>query len=291
MLTYRKRCLSLKGAGEDIMAKKKIDKPVKAYKNDEFLTSPSARTIRILSEFIEPQSRFRKYNIRDTIVFFGSSRARPEKEVKADLRKLKANMRESGKTASRFRQRLEKLKTEQKLARYYTDATNLAKRLTEWTKKLHQNHRFALVSGGGPGIMEAANLGATVAKGISIGFNISLPYEQKPNPYISSGYNFEFHYFFMRKLWFAYLAKALVFFPGGFGTMDELFELMTLRQTKKITKPMPIILYGTEYWDQIVDFDALVRWGTISKRDLKLFKRANTVNEAYNYLVSELRGK
>ncbi len=273
------------------MAKRKSEKTVKAYKNAEFLAGPSARTIRILSEFLEPQSRFRKHNIRDTIVFFGSSRARPEKEVKSDLRKLKVEIKKATKYVPSFQRRLNRLSRELRLAKYYSDARDLARKLTEWTKGLNQKHRYAVVSGGGPGIMEAANLGASLARGISIGLNISLPFEQEPNRYISPGYNFEFHYFFMRKLWFAYLARALVFFPGGFGTMDELFELLTLRQTRKITKPMPIVLYGAEYWDEVVDFDALVRWGTIGKKDLRLLKRADTVDEAYEYLVRELKGK
>lgn len=273
------------------MGKKKIEKAVKAYRNEEFLISASARPIRILSEFIEPQSRFRRHNIRDTIVFFGSARARPEREVKAEIRKLKARIKKLGKGASRYRRKLLDLEHDLRLSVYYREAKELAKKLTGWTRRLDQGHRFAIVTGGGPGIMEAANLGASMAKGISIGLNISLPFEQEANHYISTGYNFEFHYFFMRKLWFAYPARALVIFPGGFGTMDELFELLTLRQTRKITKPLPIVLYGADYWNEIVDFEAMVRWGTISKKDLKLFRRCDTVDEAFNYLVGELKRK
>ena len=273
------------------MAKKKAEKAVKAYRDDEFLNSAAARPIRILSEFLEPNSRFQRHHIRDTIVFFGSSRARPESKVRADIRELNAKVRRIKANKSRYREKYHKLDMELKLARYYEEAAELSRRLTVWAKRLKQDHRFAIVSGGGPGIMEAANLGASLAKGLSIGLNISLPFEQYPNRYISSGYNFEFHYFFMRKLWFASLARAMVVFPGGFGTMDELFELLTLRQTGKIRKHLPIVLYGSEFWDEVVDFDAFIRWGTISKGDLKLFRRCDDVDDAYKFLVKELGGR
>lgn len=271
------------------MKKLGIEKVQKAYKNGAFLASPAARTLRILSEFLEPQSRFNKYGIYDTIVFFGSARARPENEVKAELRKLEGKMKSSGRPDAYLRHEFDRLMMELRLSKYYEDACELARRLTLWAKKHAKNGQFSIVSGGGPGIMEAANRGAHTAKGTSIGLNISLPFEQKPNPYITRGLNFEFHYFFMRKLWFAYLARALVFFPGGFGTIDELFELLTLKQTRKITKRLPIVLYGTEYWDDVVDLHSLVRWGTISKSDLKLIKFADSVEEAYNYIVDDLK--
>ena len=266
------------------MPKTNDNKPVKAYRNVEFLNSADARPLRILAEFLEPHSRFQRHHIRDTIVFFGSSRARPEKEVRAEIKKL----RTAKSPSKKHREKSGRLEMELKLAKYFETAKNLAYKLTKWAKELKQEHRFAIVSGGGPGIMEAANLGASLADGISIGLNISIPTEQDPNKYISSGYNFEFHYFFMRKLWFASLARAMVVFPGGFGTMDELFELLTLRQTRKIRKRLPIVLIGKDYWDKIVNFDALAKWGTISKRDLRLFRSFDDVDEAYQYLIKEL---
>jgi uncharacterized protein (TIGR00730 family) len=270
--------------------KKQIgERTVKAYKNGAFLASPAARTLRILSEFLEPQNRFNKYGIYDTIVFFGSARAKPEHEVKIELRKLESEMKSAGKPSPHLRHEFDRLMMELRLSKYYSDASELARRLTIWAKKRNKDHQFSIVSGGGPGIMEAANRGATQAHGTSIGLNISLPFEQKPNPYITQGLNFEFHYFFMRKLWFAYLARALVFFPGGFGTIDELFELLTLKQTRKITKRLPIVLYGKEYWEEIVDFNSLVRWGTISKHDMKLIHFANTVEEAYHFIINDLK--
>jgi uncharacterized protein (TIGR00730 family) len=178
-----------------------------------------------------------------------------------------------------------------KLACYYEDAAELAMLLTRWATSLNKGDRFVVVSGGGPGIMEAANLGAARGGGKSIGLNISIPMEQDPNPHISDGYSFEFHYFFMRKLWFLFLARAIVVFPGGFGTMDELMEMLTLIQTEKVTKRLPIVLYGSEYWDEVLDFDALVRWGTISKEDLKLFHRSDDPEEAFEYLKARLTGR
>jgi uncharacterized protein (TIGR00730 family) len=210
-----------------------------AYLNDQFLNSPDARGIRILSEFLEPLSHFRREKVRDTVVFFGSARI------------------EEGQGP---------------LARYYEDARVLAKMLTEWTEQFtNSTYRFVVCSGGGPGIMEASNRGARDAGGRTIGLNIGLPHEQRPNPYITPGLSFEFHYFFMRKLWFAHTAAALVAFPGGFGTLDEMFEILTLQQTAKLDRKIVMLLYGSDYWREIVDFDALVRHGVVSPEDLKLF--------------------
>ena len=234
----------------------------KAYKNLDFLTSRSARSLRILAEYQEPEKRFLEKNIKHTVVFFGSARIEPDKKKSPLTHK------------------------------FYKAAEQFAYLLAKWSHELAKNgDGFTICSGGGPGIMEAANRGAQRAHSLSIGLNISIPYEQEANHYISSGYNFEFHYFFMRKLWFAYLARAMVVFPGGFGTMDELFELLTLRQTRKITKPLPTVVFGRKFWNEIVDFDALVKWGTISKSDLKLFRFCDTVDEAYDYLVRQLRGR
>src|SRR5438309_2114448 len=212
-----------------------------AYKNNEFLDSPAARSLRILSEYLEPLDHFRRERIRDTIVFFGSAR-----------------IAEDG-----------------PLGKYYRDARELARRLTEWSDGfVNIARRFVVCSGGGPGIMEAANRGASDANGKTIGLNIGLPFEQLPNPYITPELSFEFHYFFMRKFWFAYLAKALVVFPGGFGTLDELMEILTLAQTQKLESKILIVLYGSEFWNEILNFDALVKHDVISAVDLNLFRFA-----------------
>jgi uncharacterized protein (TIGR00730 family) len=227
-----------------------------AYKNEEFLDSADARALRILSEYLEPLSHFRRERIRDTVVFFGSARV------------------EEGKGP---------------LARYYDEARTLARMVTEWSEQLqNSSRRFVVCSGGGPGIMEAANRGARDAGGKTVGLNIGLPFEQFPNPYISPELCFEFHYFFMRKFWFAYLAKALVVFPGGFGTLDELMEMLTLTQTRKLAKKIVIVLYGTEYWKQVVDFEALARFGSIAKEDLDLFQYADDPETAMAILKEGL---
>jgi len=237
----------------------------KAYKNLDFLNSRDARTLRILSEYLEPLARFRRYHVTDTVVFYGSARAVPAEEAVA-----------AGKPAGA-------------LSRYYDDARTLARMLTTWSKSLQDSkHRFIVCSGGGPGIMEAANRGASEASGISIGLGISLPKEPINNRFITRELAFEFHYFFMRKFWFVYLAKALVVFPGGFGTMDELFELLTLVQTHKVDRPLPIVLHGKDFWDEVINFDALVRWGTIGEADLSLFRVTRTPEEAFEYLRTEL---
>jgi hypothetical protein len=244
----------------------------KAYKNLDFLMSREARILRILAEYVEPQARFRRYRITDTVVFFGSARALPPEKIAAG----------AGSTGA-------PTPAERALSRYYDDARRLAFLLTSWSKGLEQpSKRFIVCSGGGPGIMEAANRGASDAAGISIGLGISLPAETTSNPFITRELGFEFHYFFTRKFWFVYLAKALVVFPGGFGTFDELFELLTLVQTKKIGRKLPIVLYGREFWDEVVCFDALARWGTISPEDVALCHRASTPEDAFEYLRAEL---
>ena len=253
---------------------------MKAYKNPEFLNSSHARTLRILSEYLEPQSRFDHYNVTDTVVFFGSARTPSADQAQAMLERAEAD----GKADE-----IESARMQVKISRYYEDARELARLLTEWSKGLDlTERRFIVCSGGGPGIMEAANRGASEAAGISIGLGISLPMETTDNPYITRELSFEFHYFFTRKFWFVYLAKAMVVFPGGFGTMDELFELLTLIQTGKINKKMPVVLYGDEFWSDVINLDALVRWGTISKEDLKLLRRASTPHEAFEFLRDEL---
>jgi uncharacterized protein (TIGR00730 family) len=227
-----------------------------AYLNQEFLNSPDARVIRIVSEYLEPLSHFRREKIRDTVVFFGSAR-----------------LRENG-----------------PMAKYYDDARTLARLLTEWSVQFtNSTYRFVVCSGGGPGIMEAANRGACDAGGKTVGLNIGLPFEQFPNPYITPELSFEFDYFFMRKFWFAYLAKAMVVFPGGFGTLDEMMELLTLSQTQKLAKKISILLYGSQYWKEIVNFDALVKYEMIAPEDLNLFQYADDPQTAFEILTTNLK--
>jgi uncharacterized protein (TIGR00730 family) len=213
-----------------------------AYKNERFLDSDDARPLRILAEYLEPLNAFHREHVRDTIVFFGSAR----------------------------------LASEGPLGHYYDAARELARLVTTWSKNLPSHaHRYVVCTGGGGGIMEAANRGASEAGGKTIGLNIGLPHEQRPNAYITRELTFEFHYFFMRKLWFAHLARALVVFPGGFGTLDELTEILTLMQTRKFGRHIPVVLYGSSYWNEIINFNALVRHGMINREDLSLFQFAD----------------
>jgi uncharacterized protein (TIGR00730 family) len=267
-----------------------MKKALKAYKNPEFLGSPEARTIRMLAEYLEPESRLKKLNIEDTIVFFGSARIKPAADATAcrDELRQKISRGSVGLDAE-----LAQAEREMAMSHYYDDAVRLAYMLTAWSKELHtknsfRSRRFIICSGGGPGIMEAANRGASEAGGYSIGMNISLPYEQNPNPYISRELMFEFHYFFVRKFWLAYMAKALIIFPGGFGTLDEMLELLTLLQTGKITKSMPIIIYGSQYWKEVLNFEAMVKWGMISPEDPGLFSFCDTPEDAFACLKTAL---
>jgi uncharacterized protein (TIGR00730 family) len=232
--------------------------------------------------------RFRTEGIRDTIVVFGSARVLPPREAAKQLTAIRRQLKGKRKITKRDRARLESAVISCEMSSYYTDAAKLTSMLTTWSKKLNQERHFVICSGGGPGIMEAANKGALQAGGKSIGLNISLPFEQESNPYISKNLSFEFHYFFMRKFWFMYLAKAMIMFPGGFGTLDEFMEVLTLLQTKKVTKPLPIVLYGSSYWKNLLNFDMMVKMGTVSKRDLGLFRFADTPEEAFEYLKKRL---
>ena len=252
--------------------------PKKAYKNSDFLNSPFAREIRILSEYIEPETRFEELKVKDTVVFFGSARTKSRKDAEKNLEEAKFNG-----TCLKVAER------DLKMSRYYEDARELSFRLTNWSKSIESSdRRFIICSGGGPGIMEASNRGATEAEGITVGLNISLPFEQFDNQFITRELNFEFHYFFMRKFWFLYLARAIVVFPGGFGTMDELFEVLTLIQTGKLEKPITVVLYGSDFWNDAINLDKLVKYGTIETEDLDLFLITNTVDDAYKFITKNL---
>ena len=288
-----------------------LEKAPLAYENPTFLNSADGRLIRIVAEYLEPLSRFRREQIQDTVVFFGSARFRGKAEADHELELLDntgssqpapsheqpASVPEivDG-TASTLQRKRAVAAVE--MARYYEDARRLAQLLTNWAKQIpSRRHRFVVTSGGGPGIMEAANRGAHDAGGKTIGLNIRLPFEQSPNPYITPSLNFEFHYFFMRKLWFAYLSKALVVFPGGFGTLDEMFEILTLAQTHKLAKKITVVIYGSDYWKKVFNLDHLVDTGTISPKDIDLFQFADTPEQAFemlrkglteNYLAAEV---
>lgn len=263
-----------------------------AYQNQAFLNSPDGRIVRIISEYSEPLARFRRERIQDTVVFFGSARIMAMDEALKAQRELKdaaPSDGDSGKTGVKAAGLYRSAEAAVQMARYYEDARQLARALTEWARTIKsRQRRFVVTSGGGPGIMEAANRGAFEAGGKTVGLNIRLPFEQAANPYITPALNFEFHYFFMRKYWFAYLAKALVVFPGGFGTMDELFELLTLSQTRKLAKHISIVIYGSEYWNKVVNLDALVENGTISREDRDLFRMADTPQQAFEILKEDL---
>jgi uncharacterized protein (TIGR00730 family) len=257
-----------------------------AYLDRAFLESDEARPIRILAEYLEPLRRFKTQNIQDTVVFFGSARIHSREAAQKALDRL---ARKPGTKEEEYEELLRRGRKAVDWSRYYEDSRELAKLLTHWAMTLDAvHHRFVVCSGGGPGIMEAANRGASEAGGKTIGLNIKLPFEQGPNRYITPGLHFEFHYFFMRKFWFAYLAKALVIFPGGFGTLDEMFEILTLMQTDKLAKQIQIILYGTEYWDPILHLEPMEEWGAIGSHDRELLARANTPQEAFALLKAHL---
>ena len=257
-----------------------------AYLDPTFLESEEARPLRILAEYLEPLQRFKQQNIQDTVVFFGSARIHSREHAELALERL---VRRFGPLPADEDGHLARGRKAVEWSRYYEEARELARMLASWTQTLDTvHHRFVVTSGGGPGIMEAANRGAQEAGGKTIGLNIRLPFEQGPNRYITEGLHFEFHYFFMRKFWFAYLAKSLVIFPGGFGTLDEMFEILTLMQTEKLAKQIQIILYGSDYWDPILNFGPLAEWGAIGAPDLDLIQRANSPQEAFDLLKTHL---
>jgi uncharacterized protein (TIGR00730 family) len=266
---------------------KRVTPPL-PYLNAEFLKSQEARLIRILSEYIEPATRLRRHRIRDTIVFFGSARSMSPESAAAELDLVREETKQGVELTPELHARLARAEQATRLARYYYDAMELARRMTEWSKSLTGHHHFIVCSGGSRGMMEAANRGASMARGQTIGLNIELPMEQEVNQYVSRELIFNFHYFFMRKFWFVYPAKALVVFPGGFGTMDELFEVLTLIQTKKPRKKMPVVLFGSEFWDEVINFDALVRWGVVNASELEIFYKTDSVDDAFEYLTGKL---
>jgi uncharacterized protein (TIGR00730 family) len=269
------------------------DQPLhKAYNNPEFLNSPEARIVRILSEYLEPTGRFERHNVTGTVVFFGSARIIPPEEAEREIAAVERQVAQAeGEHRGLLEMTLAALRAKQGISRYYADAVELSRMMTEWGMKHTpegSSKRFLVCSGGGPGIMEAANLGAHMAGGESVGLNISLPFEQMPNQYISATLNFEFHYFFMRKLFFVNLANAMVVFPGGFGTLDEFMEVLTLVQTRKLNKKMPIVLFGKSFWSEIINMRKMAEFGVISIEDLDLFYATDDVNDAFNYLTTEL---
>src|SRR6266853_1755285 len=265
------------------MGESKLTPAPLAYQNEPFVNSPDGRILRILSEYMEPLARFRREQIQDTVVFFGSARFRGHSDAHENLSELE---KRSGVQPSDERK---KALASVDMARYYEDSRRLAFLLTRWSIQIPaRRHRFVVTTGGGPGIMEAANLGAHEAGGKTIGLNINLPFEQNPNSYITPALNFEFHYFFMRKFWFAYLAKALVIFPGGFGTLDELFEILTLAQTEKLAKKIVVVIYGSSYWKKIINFEAMVDAGVIAAPDLELFKMSDSPEESFEFLKDGL---
>jgi len=256
----------------------KTTKAVEAYRNEQFILSRDARALRILSEYIEPASRFAHYSVEDTIVFMGSARTLSREAAEECLARAQAGEGD-----------VERARMDVEMSSYYEASRELARRLTEWSKGLSgEARRFVVCTGGGPGIMEAANRGASEAKGLNVGLTISIPIEEFKNRYVTRELSFRFHYFFMRKFWFAYLAKAVIVFPGGFGTLDELFELLTMRQTRKIRKHLPIVLFGSRYWDEVINFDALVHHHMINAEDLDLAYRTDSVDAAYDYIVEQL---
>jgi len=268
------------------MSDPKLKSAPLAYNNEAFLASPDGRILRLLSEYIEPLSRFRREQIQDTVVFFGSARVHSRDSASG---KLNDALNNGGSAAARQGLEVKRAEAAVDMARYYEDSRRLAYLLTEWSSQIPaRRRRFVVTTGGGPGIMEAANKGAHEAGGKTIGLNINLPFEQFPNPYITPSLNFEFHYFFMRKFWFAYLAKALVIFPGGFGTLDELFEILTLAQTEKLAKKIVVVIYGSAYWKKVINFQAMVDAGVISPQDLDLFKLADSPEESFEFLKANL---
>ncbi len=264
--------------------------PVKAYRNHEFLNSRAARAVRILCEYEEPRQRFEAEGVENTIVIFGSARPLPGEVAQARLEHARRELRQaSPEQKAEAELAMEQARCKVRLSGYYDDARLLARKLTEWSVDRDGGKKYVICSGGGPGIMEASNSGAAdVEGGRSVGLGITLPFEERVNQYVSPELAFEFHYFFMRKYWFVYKASALVAFPGGFGTMDELMESLTLRQTGRLARQMPLLMFGSDYWNEVLNLEAMARWGTIGERDLNLVHLVDNVDDAFEYLISSL---
>ncbi|MGB0034793.1 MAG: TIGR00730 family Rossman fold protein [Candidatus Acidiferrales bacterium] len=258
-----------------------------AYSDPKFMDSRAARPLRILAEYFDPLTRLRREEVADTIVMFGSARIHSRENTLAEFKAIERAAR--GRRSAEWRAKVRAARAKVEMSRYYEDARELSRRITEWSMTLGiRPKRFVVCSGGGPGIMEAANRGAAEAGGSSVGLSIQLPHEQRPNPYITPDLNFCFHYFFMRKLWFAQMAKALIVFPGGFGTMDELWEMLTLLQTGKLSSHHLILIYGRKYWDKVLNWRHMVRTGTISEREYGLLQFADTVDEAFSRVRADM---
>jgi uncharacterized protein (TIGR00730 family) len=263
--------------------------PKKAYDNKDFLASHDARSIRVLCELLEPDLRLKEQGVENTIVFFGSARPKPSEIADAELQNFLSQLPEEEQRSDSEKAQLNQLHAIARLSPYYDQAVQLSEKLTQWTEQYPENEKYFICSGGGPGMMEAANKGASQAGGKSIALGISLPFEQGVNTYADQDLSFEFHYFFLRKFYFLYHAKAIVVFPGGFGTMDELFETLTLTQTNKLHKKMPVFLYGKEFWDGLINFDHFIKWGVISPEDVNLFKVVDNVEDAFLEITTALR--
>jgi uncharacterized protein (TIGR00730 family) len=261
--------------------------PKLAYRDPAFIESPVARPMRILAEYLDPLSRLRREGVGDTIVMFGSARIEPRARALANLKRLQSGGKRTRSKA--YREKLRHARGQVQMSRYYEEARALARMITTWALSLGTHpRRFVICSGGGPGIMEAANRGAAEAEGASVGLSIELPHEQRSNRYITPALNFNFHYFFMRKLWFAQLAKALIVFPGGFGTMDELWEMLTLLQTGKLPSHHLILIYGRSYWDKVLNWRAMLQANTINQHEYSLLQFADTVDEAFDRIRAGL---
>ena len=265
--------------------------PSKAYDNKNFLNSHNARSIRVLCELLEPENRLSKQGIDNTIVFFGSARPKPHNIAKAELKDFASQLPGSEKRSDEEIEKLSKLQSIARLSKYYDDAVDLSRMLTQWSDSNPVDEKYFICSGGGPGMMEAANKGAKEAGGKSVALGISLPFEQGVNSYADPELSFEFHYFFLRKFYFLYHAKAIVVYPGGFGTMDELFETLTLAQTNKLHKKLPVFLYGKEFWDGLINFDHFIKWGVISPGDVELFQIVDDVDDAFSRITTTLTHK
>ena len=263
--------------------------PLKAYKNLDFIKSEKARFIRILCELFEPEERFKENRIEKTIVLFGSARTKPLKEAEAQLKSINGLIAKAPEPKEALLKQREQAEIDLKSSKYYEAARELSAKLTEWSQSLPEKDRLFICSGGGPGIMEAANRGAFEAEGKSVGLGISLPFEQRVNDYIPKELQFEFKYFFIRKYWFVMLAKSLVAFPGGFGTLDELFETLTLMQTRKVNGKAPIVLFGKEFWEELINFNTLAKWGMISEKDLSYIRITDSVEDAFQIVVTQVQ--